>query len=61
MAKMGRPTVENPKRNFTIRMEPELVERIEQMAAARGISASKMIRLAVVEYMESRDRAPDTK
>ena len=52
MAKMGRPPVETPKRNFTIRMEPELVKRVEQAAATRGVSASKLIRLAILEYME---------
>lgn len=52
MAKMGRPPVEVPKRNFTVRMEPELVERVEQAAMARGMSASKLMRLAVVEYIE---------
>lgn len=52
MAKMGRPPVETPKRNFTIRMEPELVEKVEQVAAAQGISASKLIRLAIIEYIE---------
>lgn len=52
MAKMGRPPVDTPKRNFTIRMEPELVSRVERVAAERGISASKLFRLAVIEYME---------
>ena len=52
MARMGRPPVETPKRNFTIRMEPELVERVEQAAAEQGVSASKLIRLAVIEYIE---------
>ena len=51
MAKMGRPPVETPKRNFTIRMEPELVNRIEEAAAAQGISASKLSRVAVLEYI----------
>ena len=55
MAKMGRPPVETPKRNFTIRMEPELVSRLEQMAVMQGMSASKLIRLAVAEYMERRE------
>ena len=52
MVKMGRPPVETPKRNFTIRMEPELVKSVEEIATAQGISASKLIRLAVIEYME---------
>ena len=56
MAKMGRPPVETPKRNFTIRMEPELVKSIEQIAATQGVSASKVIRLAVLEYIERQSR-----
>ena len=55
MAKMGRPPVETPKRSFTIRMEPELVEKVKQAAAAQRITASKLIRLAVLESVERLD------
>ena len=60
MAKMGRPPVETPKRNFTIRMEPELVQNVEQIAAVQGVSASKVIRLAVLEYIERQSRQGST-
>jgi metal-responsive CopG/Arc/MetJ family transcriptional regulator len=33
-------------------MEPELVERVEQAATEQGVSASKLIRLAVIDYIE---------
>lgn len=50
--KQGRPRVESPKTSVTLRLDPAQLERLDKMAAARGIGRSAIIQLAISAVLE---------
>jgi hypothetical protein len=43
-ANMARPTKESPKKQYTIMLEPEIVERIDKIAEKCGLSRSNLMK-----------------
>ena len=59
-AKENRKPIPVPEHSvvFTVKLEPGLIARIKAMASSKGLSISKVVKMALEEFLSKRDRGP---